>query len=106
MTYPIGQLIAGQDHSDDHWPGTTNEPTITAMLDKALPQSLQRLSAREIQVIEMATLGLTNAQIAQRLTVSSYAIKFHLSSVYRKLGVANRTEAAVAYLNLQHQERG
>jgi DNA-binding NarL/FixJ family response regulator len=76
------------------------------MLEEALPQKRPRLSAREVQVIEMATLGLTNAQIADRLTVSSYAIKFHLSSVYRKLGVANRTEAAVAYLSLQHKERG
>jgi DNA-binding NarL/FixJ family response regulator len=86
-------------------PLTTHGHTITSMLDKAPPEKRQRLSARETQVIEMATLGLTNAQIAQRLTVTSYAIKFHLSSVYRKLGVANRTEAAVAYLHLQDKGR-
>jgi DNA-binding CsgD family transcriptional regulator len=57
-----------------------------------------RLSAREAQVVEMAVLGLTNGEIARRLGVTPHAIKFHLSRSYRKLGVANRTEAAVAYI--------
>src|SRR4051794_13612228 len=45
----------------------------------------------------MVALGLTNAQIADRLDVTLHAVKFHLSHVYRKLGVANRTEAAVRF---------
>jgi DNA-binding CsgD family transcriptional regulator len=56
------------------------------------------LSPRETQVIEMASLGLRNAEIAQRLSLSVHAIKFHLAAVYRKLGVSNRTEAVVAYI--------
>lgn len=56
------------------------------------------LSPREVEVLGMvASLGLTNAQIAERLHLSIHAVKFHLAAVYRKLGVANRTEAAVAY---------
>ncbi|HTW43624.1 MAG TPA: LuxR C-terminal-related transcriptional regulator [Solirubrobacteraceae bacterium] len=61
------------------------------------------LTQREVDVIELATMGLTNNEIAQRLDLSTYAIKFHLSSAYGKLGVANRTQAAVAYLNLRAQ---
>jgi DNA-binding NarL/FixJ family response regulator len=57
-----------------------------------------KLSRREIQVVEMALLGLTNGQIAARLRVTPHAIKFHLASIYRKLDVHTRTEAAVAYL--------
>jgi DNA-binding NarL/FixJ family response regulator len=60
------------------------------------PRSL--LSPRELEVLEMASLGLTNSQIGRRLHVSVHAVKFHLAAVYRKLGVANRTEAAVLYL--------
>ena len=56
------------------------------------------LSSRESEVLEMASLGLTNREIARRLEVTPHAIKFHLSAVYRKLGVANRTEAAAMYL--------
>jgi DNA-binding CsgD family transcriptional regulator len=55
------------------------------------------LSPREAQVLHMASLGQTNAQVAAGLGVSVHAVKFHLASVYRKLGVANRTEAALAY---------
>ena len=46
----------------------------------------------------MTALGLTNPEIAVRLHISTHAVKFHLAGIYRKLGVANRTEAAVTYL--------
>jgi DNA-binding NarL/FixJ family response regulator len=54
-------------------------------------------SNREIEVLELASQGMTNPQIAKRLELSVHAIKFHLASIYRKLGAANRTEAAVAW---------
>jgi DNA-binding CsgD family transcriptional regulator len=56
------------------------------------------LSARETQVLEMTSHGLTNPEIAVRLEVTVHAIKFHLGSIYRKLGVANRTEAAAVFV--------
>jgi DNA-binding CsgD family transcriptional regulator len=59
---------------------------------------LSSLSRREREVLGMAALGLTNAQMADQLSVTVHAVKFHLASIYRKLGVANRTEAAVMYL--------
>jgi NarL family two-component system response regulator LiaR len=61
-------------------------------------QSRRPLSLREAQVLELTADGLTNGQIAARLGVGIHAVKFHLASIYRKLGVANRTEAACAYL--------
>jgi DNA-binding CsgD family transcriptional regulator len=56
---------------------------------------LARLSARERQVLEMASRGMTNTQVARDLSVSVHVIKFHLGGVYRKLGVANRTQATM-----------
>ncbi len=56
------------------------------------------LSPRETEVLQMTSEGLTNIQIAGRMNVTVHAVKFHLSSVYRKLGVSNRTEAAVLFL--------
>jgi DNA-binding NarL/FixJ family response regulator len=58
----------------------------------------QRLSPRESEVLELATHGLTNRQVAERLGVSVHAVKFHLAGIYRKLEVANRTEATARYL--------
>jgi DNA-binding CsgD family transcriptional regulator len=56
------------------------------------------LSARELEVLHLTSLGLTNAQVARRLCLSVHAVKFHLGAIYRRLGVANRTEAAFLYL--------
>ena len=53
----------------------------------------------------MISRGLSNSQIATRLGLSIHAVKFHLASVYRKLGVANRTEAAVALLQSRGLDR-
>jgi DNA-binding NarL/FixJ family response regulator len=55
------------------------------------------LSIREEEVLEMVAKGLTNAQIGAELGVTVHAVKFHLSGIFRKLGVANRTEATSAY---------
>jgi DNA-binding NarL/FixJ family response regulator len=63
---------------------------------RATPMS--SLSAREAAVLEMTSRGLKNNEIATQMELSVHGVKFHLASVYRKLGVANRTEAAVAYL--------
>jgi DNA-binding NarL/FixJ family response regulator len=59
---------------------------------------LDALSPREFEVLGMIALGLTNTEIARRIGVTVHAVKFHLASIYRKLHVANRTEAAVVYL--------
>jgi DNA-binding CsgD family transcriptional regulator len=56
------------------------------------------LSPRELDVLRLTSLGLTNSAIATRLSVSVHAVKFHLAAIYRKLGVANRTEAAGVFL--------
>ncbi len=50
-------------------------------------------------------LGFTNSEIAERLNVSTHAIKFNLASAYRKLSVRTRTQAAVAYLNHRSEDR-
>ncbi len=62
------------------------------------PNSLIALTPRELEVLELISGGLTNAEAARRLEVSVHAIKFHLAAIYSRLGVANRTEAAVTYL--------
>jgi len=51
------------------------------------------LTSRELEVLTLAAEGLANKQIAQRLWVTPKTIKFHLSNVFRKLDVSNRTEA-------------
>ena len=70
------------------------------MLDEASyrENALAALTPRELEVLQLISFGLSNAQAAQRLHVSVHAIKFHLAAIYNRLGVTNRTEAAVTYL--------
>jgi DNA-binding NarL/FixJ family response regulator len=51
------------------------------------------LSEKEAQVLSELAKGCSNREIAETLWLSEQTIKFHLRNVYRKLGVANRTEA-------------
>ncbi len=51
------------------------------------------LTARELEILQRASAGATNGEIARELWVTEQTVKFHLSRIYRKLEVANRTEA-------------
>jgi DNA-binding CsgD family transcriptional regulator len=62
-----------------------------------------KLTAREQEVLRRTSYGQTNAQVAAGLGLTVHAVKFHLASIFRKLNVPNRTEAAVFYL--QHVDR-
>jgi DNA-binding CsgD family transcriptional regulator len=57
-----------------------------------------RLTTREREVLELVASGAANKRIAGALGMTEHTVKFHLGSVFRKLGVTNRTEAATTYL--------
>jgi DNA-binding NarL/FixJ family response regulator len=52
------------------------------------------LTDRELAILSALARGLSNGQIGKELWIAEQTVKFHLTNVYRKLGVANRTEAA------------
>ena len=52
------------------------------------------LSERELEIMRAVSAGLSNKAIAQKLWVTEQTVKFHLTNIYRKIGVSNRTEAA------------
>ena len=54
------------------------------------------LTPREIQVLELVARGLSNREIGSVLTTSAGTVKTHLKRIYAKLGVSDRTEAALA----------
>jgi DNA-binding NarL/FixJ family response regulator len=82
----IRELTAGNVfHAFD-----TPTPTLRPVADPGLP----RLTRRELEVLRLVAAGTPNNRIAAQLWITEQTVKFHLSKVYRKLGVSNRTEAS------------
>ncbi len=87
----IRQVVEGTVHLR----GVT---TTAAPLQEGDPKAaktvrVDTLTERELSILKLVAEGLSNLDIANRLFVTEQTIKFHLSNIYRKLGVANRTEA-------------
>ncbi|MFV0360899.1 response regulator [Tropicimonas sp.] len=55
----------------------------------------EKLSPQELRVLEQLSVGKANKEIARELDVHEATVKLHVRSVYRKLGVQNRTQAAL-----------
>jgi DNA-binding NarL/FixJ family response regulator len=60
-------------------------------IDTASPD--EALTTREREVLELLSQGLPNKLIARRLQISEHTVKFHVSSIYTKLGATSRTDA-------------
>lgn len=61
------------------------------------PQPIEnfKLTDRELEVLVLMAEGLTNQQSAQKLSISTSTLKFHMNNIYQKLGVQTRSEALV-----------
>jgi two-component system nitrate/nitrite response regulator NarL len=60
------------------------------------PSALEALTARELQVLQLVASGLSNKHVARQLDLHEKTVKHHMTQIMAKLGVANRTEAAIA----------
>jgi DNA-binding CsgD family transcriptional regulator/GAF domain-containing protein len=69
--------------------------TLRASSDVMTVDAAERLSARELEVLALIVEGLTNKEIASRLCLSPDTVKNHVVHIIQKLGVSDRTQAAV-----------
>jgi DNA-binding NarL/FixJ family response regulator len=72
------------------------QPDPSPSAGAGLPYGL--LSQRELEVLAAVADGATNAEIGERLVIAETTVQSHVRQILRKLGVRNRTEAAVRYL--------
>jgi DNA-binding NarL/FixJ family response regulator len=68
----------------------TPQPTVVPPVE----DHAHRLTKREVEILRLAAEGHSNAHMARMLWVTEQTVKFHLSNVYRKINVGNRTEAS------------
>ena len=88
----IRQVVEGAVHL--RGVATAASPADGGQKGSARPTSgIGVLTERELTILRLVAEGLSNLDIANRLFVTEQTVKFHLSNIYRKLGVSNRTEA-------------
>jgi DNA-binding NarL/FixJ family response regulator len=71
-----------------------NAPTVPEMDEESLEEDGASLTRREREVLRLVAQGMTNGQMAGQLWITEETVKFHLSNIYRKIEVKNRTQAS------------
>ena len=69
-------------------------PSPSMPADPWATQQACPLTPRQLEILRAVAEGRTNAEIARQLWLTEQTVKFHLSKIYRRLGVSNRTEAS------------
>jgi Response regulator containing a CheY-like receiver domain and an HTH DNA-binding domain len=90
-TYPVAVPPEGLAQAIAAYEAATGRRTMS---------TYPHLTHREQEVLAFLTVGKTNREIATELNLSEGTVKTHLSSIYAKLDVSNRTEAAVVGLRI------
>jgi len=92
-----GKFVIGDQAFDntglERWLATQTEGAGRSYSDPGEP--FQPLSSREMEVLSYVTRGMSNKEIALLLGISQQTVKNHVTSVLRKLGVEDRTQAAI-----------
>jgi DNA-binding NarL/FixJ family response regulator len=71
-----------------------NTPAVSTPKEVRKDGAGAELTRRELEILRLVAEGHSNARLAQMLWVTEQTVKFHLSNIYRKLDVSNRTEAS------------
>jgi DNA-binding NarL/FixJ family response regulator len=75
-------------------PGGSPAPSANGSVGADSHPAVEMLTKREREILQLVAEGHSNSQLARMLWVTEQTVKFHLSNIYRKLDVANRTEAS------------
>ena len=89
---PVGQVISAARHAAAA-PLTFSATDLAGAMRRTQSDPRQRLTRREVELLEHLKDGQTAAAIARQMFISESTVKSHISSIYGKLGAANRAQA-------------
>ena len=84
--------------------GINTNPTTNTDTSSDIDQRISSLTPQQFRVLGMISEGLLNKQIAWELNVAEATIKAHVTAIFRKLGVRNRTQAVIALQQLELED--
>ena len=90
----IRGTIAGKTFVDPAVAGKLLEQAASPQLQPAT-KIIEKLTEREVEVLRLVAHGLNNADIAARLHLSEGTVRNHISAIFLKLGISDRTQAAI-----------
>jgi two-component system NarL family response regulator len=67
-------------------------PTVQSEFASQGNSSAKRLTARELEIVRFVAIGLRNAEVAERMSISESTVKTHLNNIFQKLGMRDRLE--------------
>lgn len=88
----IFHVINGETYIQPNLIPLLNSKMIEKDIDKV---KIDSLTKREVEVLKLLSVGLYNKEIGEKLDISERTVKNHISSIFRKLDVTDRTQAAV-----------
>jgi DNA-binding NarL/FixJ family response regulator len=88
----VTTVCSGESYIQPSLIPAMNSKLIKKSADEILLNSLTR---REVEVLKLLAVGLFNKEIAEQLSISERTVKNHISNIFKKLNVADRTQAAV-----------
>ena len=86
----IFKIDAGEEYID-----FTMVPMLNEKIAQEKENEEEKLTRREIEVLKLLAEGLFNKEIAYKLSISEKTVKNHVSNIFKKIGVFDRTQAAV-----------
>lgn len=88
----ILSVVNGEDYIQPSLIPVLNAKMIDRSKDN---EKLEKLTKRELQVLKLLAIGKLNRQVAEELDISERTVKNHVSSIFKKIDVKDRTQAAV-----------
>ncbi|MBP3458165.1 MAG: response regulator transcription factor [Lachnospiraceae bacterium] len=92
LIHAIKTVMSGESYIQPEMIPMLNSKMVVRNTDK---EKIKSLTRRELEVLILVSEGMFNKEIADRLNISERTVKNHISSIFRKIDVADRTQAAV-----------